>query len=114
MTNNANATELEATIKKHHAKSALNCCKTQNSPILKGRPCNLFVDPKARPFAIRKYRPVAVHWEKETKKGLDRNTDMGAIIRPKEVGKPTTWCAPMHVVAMKSGKPRRVVDFQKN
>ena len=37
---------------------------------------------------------------------------MGAV-RPKEVGKPTIWCAPMHVVATKSGEPRRVVDFQK-
>ena len=37
---------------------------------------------------------------------------MGAV-RPKEVGKPTIWCARMHVVATKPGEPRRVVDFQK-
>ena len=79
---------------------------------MKGRPCELFVNPKARPFAIHKHRPLAVHWEKETRKGLDTDTDMGAI-QPKEVGEPTLWCAPMHVVAMKSGKPRRVVNFQK-
>ena len=35
------------------------------------------------------------------------------VIRPVAVGKPAEWCAPMHVVAKKSGKPRRVVDFQK-
>ena len=70
------------------------------------------VDPKARHFPIHKNGPVAVHWEKETKKGLDRDTDMG-VIRLKEVGEPTIWCTPMHVVAMKSGKPRRVVDLQK-
>ena len=30
-------------------------------------------------FPIHKHRPVAVHWEKETKKGLDRHTDMGVM-----------------------------------
>ena len=42
----------------------------------------------ARHFPINKHRPVEVHWKKETKKGLDRDTDMG-VLRPKEAGKPT-------------------------
>ena len=75
--NNANATELEATIKKHYAGSAFNCCKRQKLPTMKGRPCELLVDPKARAFAIHKHRPVAVHREKDTRKGLNRATDMG-------------------------------------
>ena len=57
---------------------------------MKGRPCDLFVNPKARPFDIHKHRPVAVYWEKETRKGLDRDTNMG-VIQPKEVGKPNIW-----------------------
>ena len=107
VTNNANTTELEATIKKNHARSTLNGCERQKLPTMKDRPCKLFVDPKARPFAIHKHRPMVVHWEKETRKGLDRDTDMG-VIQPKEVGEPTIWCAPLHY-----GKPRRVVDLQK-
>ena len=77
---------------------------------MQGRPCELFVDPKARPFAIHKQRPIAIHWE--TRQGLDRDTNMG-VIRPKLVGEATMWCAPMHVVTKKSGKPRRVVNIQK-
>ena len=30
--------------------------------VMQGRPCKLFVDPMARPFAIHKHRPVAIHW----------------------------------------------------
>ena len=112
VTNNANTTELEATIKKNYAGSALNGCKKQKLPTMKGRPRELFVDPKARPFAIHKQRPIVVYWEKEARTGLDRDTNTGAIT-PKEVGEPTTWYAPMYVVAIKSGKPRRVADFQK-
>ena len=67
--------------------------------------------PKARPFDIHKHRSGAIHWEKETRKDLNRDTDMD-ITQPKEVGKPTIWCAPMYVMAMRSEKPRRVVDFQ--
>ena len=35
------------------------------------------------------------------------------VIRPKLVGESTVRCAHMHVVAKKSGKPRRVIYFQK-
>ena len=35
------------------------------------------------------------------------------VIWPKLMGKPTVWCVPMHVVAKKTCKLRRVVDFQK-
>ena len=58
--NNADTTELEATTKKHLTGSTFNCCKRQKLPTMKGRPCKLFVDPKVRPLAIHKHRPVAV------------------------------------------------------
>ena len=61
--------DLEALIRKHYASSAFNMCERQKLPVLQGRPCELFVDPKARPFAIHKHRPVAIHWEQETKQG---------------------------------------------
>ena len=73
---------------------------------MQGRPCELFVDPKARPFAIHKHRPVVIHWEEQTRQGLERDVNMG-VIRPKLVGDPTLWCVPMHLVAKKSGKLRR-------
>ena len=54
-------------------------------------PCELFVNTKARPFVIHKHSPVAILWEKETKKGLERDTNMG-VIGPKLVGEPIVWC----------------------
>ena len=36
MINNANATKLEATIKKHYTRSAFNCCERQKLPTMKG------------------------------------------------------------------------------
>lgn len=35
------------------------------------------------------------------------------VIRPVPAGQAKEWCARMVVVAKKSGKPRRTVDFQK-
>ena len=29
------------------------------------------------------------------------------------MGEPTIWCASMHIIAKKSGRPRMVVDFKK-
>ena len=72
----------------------------------------MFVNPKARPFATNKHRPVVVHWEKDTTTGLDRDTDTGAI-PPKELGEPNTWYTAMYVVAIKSDKPRKAVDCRK-
>ena len=59
---NASPGELEAIIRKHYASLAFNTCKRQKLPVMQGRPCKLFVTPKARPFAIHKHRPVAIHW----------------------------------------------------
>ena len=108
----ASPAELEALIKRQYASSAFNTCERHKLPVMQGRPCELFVDPKARPFAIHKHRPVAIHWEEQTRQGLERDVDIG-VIRPMLAGDPTLWCALMHVVAKKLGKPRRVVDFQK-
>ena len=45
--------------------------------------------------------------------GLSDNFDTDiSFIRPKVMGEPTIRCAPMHIIAKKTGKPRRVVDFQ--
>ena len=107
---NSSPVELEVIIRKHYASSAFNKCERQKLPVMKGQPCVLFVDPKARPLAIHRHRPVAIHWEKETKQGLNKDTDMG-VIWPKLMGNSTLLCAPMHIVAQKTGKPRRVVEF---
>ena len=53
--------ELEGIMRKHYASSAFNTGERQKLPVMEGRPCQLYVDPKARPFAIHTHRPVAVH-----------------------------------------------------
>ena len=90
-------TELEELI-----SSVFNTCERQKLTVMKVRLCQLYIDPKARPFAIHKCRPVAMHWEKQVKEGLDRDVTMG-VIRVVSVGEPAKCCAPMQVVAKNSG-----------
>ena len=66
---NASQEELEAINRKHYASLAFNTCERQKLPVMQGQQCELFVDPKARTFAIHKHKPVAIHWEKETRQG---------------------------------------------
>ena len=85
---NASPAELEAIIRKHYASLAFNTYKRQKLLVMQSQPYKLFVDPKAWPFAIHKHRPGAIHLKKETRQGLNRDTDMG-VIQPKLVGKLT-------------------------
>ena len=108
----ASPEELEELIKTHYADSAFNRCERQSLPVMEDVPvCRLHLKKDAVPFAIHRHRPVAMHWEKEVKKDLDRDVAMG-VIRGPLVGGPATWCAPMHITAKKNGKPRRTIDFQ--
>ena len=58
---NTSPAELEAIISKHYGSSAFNTWEKQKLPVMQGQPCQLFVNPKARPFAIHKHRPVSIH-----------------------------------------------------
>ena len=107
---NASPAELEDTIRKHFASSAFNTCNKRKLPIMQVQPCERFVNTNARPFTIYNYRPFTIYWEKDLKQGLERDTDIG-IIWSKLMGEPTIWCAPKHIIAKKTSKPKSVVNF---
>ncbi|XP_076058554.1 uncharacterized protein LOC143035571 [Oratosquilla oratoria] len=81
-------------------------------PIMAGPPHHIHLSPDAVPYACHTPAPVPKHWEAEVKQQLDEDVQRG-VIRPVPAGEATEWCARMVVVAKKSGKPRRTVDFQK-
>ena len=74
-------------------------------------PCQLFVDPKARPFAIHHTWPVPVHWQQKVKEGLCRDVTMG-FLRGPVVDKPVKSCSPITIASKKNGRLRQTLDFQ--
>ena len=81
-------------------------------PVMAGPPHHIHLSPDATPYACHTPASIPKHWEAEVKQQLDEDVRRG-VIRPVPAGEATEWCARMVVVAKKSGKPRRTVDFQK-
>ena len=75
-------------------------------------PATIHLKEDNTPHANHTPIPVPYHWKEEVKNDLDRDVERG-IIKPVPIGTPVTWCSKMLVTPKKSGKPRRVVDFQK-
>ncbi len=99
--------------KVHYSSSAFNVCEHQLMPCITGP--DLVIRHKGEqdpePVAIHSPIPVAHHWKKAVKQGLDRDCNLG-VIEPVPANVPTTWCSRMVVTPKKDGTPRRVVDLQ--
>ena len=74
-------------------------------------PLRIMVDPNATPIAYHTPIPVPLHWRDDVKAGLERDVRLG-VLEPVPIGEPVTWCHRMVVVAKKTGKLRRTVDYQ--
>jgi hypothetical protein len=74
-------------------------------------PLRLYVDPSAKPVAIRTPSQVPLHWKEAVKEGLERDCRLGVLEKVPE-NTPDTWCSRMVVTPKSDGSPRRVVDFQ--
>ena len=81
-------------------------------PAMDTIPATIHLKEDNTPHANHTPIPVPYHWKEEVKNDLDRDVERG-IIKPVPIGTPVTWCSKMLVTPKKSGKPRRVVDFQK-
>ena len=79
---------------------------------MEGAPHHIHLLKGAQPQACHTPASVPKHWRAEVKQQLDDDVRRG-VIRPVPAGEATEWCASMVVVAKKSGKPRRTVDFQR-
>ena len=106
-----NREKLENWLLDHYKSSTFNVCKHQLLPLMSGPPMRLTVDPDAQPTAHHTPIPVPIHWLDDVKADLDQDVRLG-VIEPVPIGTPVTWCHRMVIIAKKSGKPRRTVDFQ--
>ena len=78
---------------------------------LMGPPLRIMVDPNATPIAYHTPIPVPLHWRDDVMAGLEGDARHG-VLEPVPIGEPVTWCHRMVVVAKKTGKLRRTVDYQ--
>ncbi|KAK4313454.1 hypothetical protein Pmani_015211 [Petrolisthes manimaculis] len=80
--------------------------------VMEGSPHRIHLMEGARTHTCFTPTSVPKHWGTEVKKQLDEDVKRG-VLRQVPAGEANEWCARMVVVAKKSGKPRRTVDFQK-
>ena len=105
-----NAAQLEQWLLRHFSDTTFN---TDRVPlrVMKGAPHHIHLKENAKPVACHTPAAVPKHWQAEVKKQLDEDVRAG-VIAPVPAGEATEWCSRMVVVAKKTGKPRRTVDFQ--
>ena len=95
-----------------YSSSAFNTCSHQPLPMMTGSdPLRLYVDPSAKPVAIRTPSQVPLHWKEAVKEGLERDCRLGVLEKVPE-NTPDTWCSRMVVTPKPDGTPRRVIDYQ--
>ena len=63
------------------------------------------------PQTVHKAIPVPIHWREEVRQELERDCKLG-VLEKVEVNTPAEWCCRMVCIPKKTGKPRRMVDFQ--
>ena len=107
-----NTDKLKDWILTQYASSAFNQCSHQPLPLMQSSPpLELHINPKIKPVATHKPRPIPLHWMTNVKQQLDEDVRLG-VIEAVPVGEPTIWCSPMVVCPKKDGSPRRTVDLQ--
>ena len=106
-----NRKRLQQWLLDYYESSTFNTCEHQPLPLMESIPMRLMVDLNATPVAHHNPVPIPLHWQAEVKAGLDHDVALG-VIEPVPVGEPVTWCHRMVVCAKKTGKPRRMIDFQ--
>ena len=94
-----------------YKSSAFNCCEKQPLNLMDGSPpLRIFVEEDAAPVAVHTPSQVPLHWQKDVKRGLDRDCQLG-VLEKVPVNDPVTWCHRMVISPKPDGSPRRVVDL---
>ena len=65
----------------------------------------------AVPVAVYRPSTIPAHWQEQVCADIERDIELGVLERVPQ-NTPVTWCSRMHVVAKKSGEPRRTVDLR--
>ena len=106
-----NLPKLREYILNRFSASAFNMCEKQKLPLVQGsEPLKLYVDPTAKPIAIRTPAQVPLAWHASVREGLERDVRLGVLERV-PLNTPDKWCSRMHIVPKLDGSPRRVVDY---
>ena len=103
--------KLQEWIVETYSSSGFNTCEHQQIKKLTGEPLDIHWRDGVRPVACYTPVPVPLHFKDQVKEDLDRDVRIG-VLEPVPQGTPTVWCSRMLVTSKKSGKPRRVVDYQ--
>ena len=106
-----NRQKLQEWILSTYASSAFNTCDHQPIKTLSGKPLEIHFREDVHPVARHSPVPIPVHLKEEVKKLLDRDEQIQVCERVPS-GVPSVWLSPMLVTLKKSGKVRRVVDYQ--
>ena len=106
-----NTEKLREWIVETYAASGFNTCEHQPIKMLTGAPLDIHWREDVHPVACHTPVPVPLHYKQLVKEDIDRDVRIG-VLEPVPQGVPTVWCSRMLVIPKKSGKPRRVVDYQ--
>jgi len=105
-----NADKMKTWLLTQYASSTFNKCPYQDLPEMEGPPIQIHVDPNATPICLKKPAPVALHWQEQVEKDLNKDVALGVLERV-PLGEPTKWCFKMVVTRKEDGSPRRTVDL---
>ena len=105
-----NADSMRDWIINRYAPSTFNKCLHQILPSMEGPPIQIHIKPNAKAVFLSKPAPVAIHWQEQVEKELQRDVELGVLERVPH-GKPTSWCHRMVVTRKEDGSPRRTVDL---
>lgn len=92
--------------------SAFNTCEEQPLQTMTGTPVDIKFKENAKPHAVHTAIPVAHHFKRKVKQGLDNDVKLH-VIEPVPQGSVSRHCSRMVVTSKKNGEPRRTVDFQR-
>ena len=106
-----NKSKLMEWIVSTYASSGFNMCEHQPIKMLTGKPLDIHWREDARPVVRHSPVPVPVHFKEGSKEDLDRDERIGVCQRVPD-GIPSIWQSVMLVLEKRSGKLRRVVDYQ--
>ena len=106
-----NRKKLQEWILQRYSSSAFNTCDHQPIKTLAGEPLDIHFREDITPMARHSPVPIPVHLKDEVKKLLDRDEQI-KVCEKVPPGVPSVWLSPMLVTMKKSGKVRRVVDYQ--
>ena len=107
----ANRLHIENWIKEYYRSSVFNNCPHQQIPYMNAAPVRIHIEHADELPCYHTPIPIPLHQQEDTYEELMNDIAKG-VVEPVPVGEPSKVCFRMLTQTKKSGKVRRVVDFQ--